>query len=209
MTPTLNQNPDTRTAALSLALLLTDAFTGLPELTGNIQIDAPGGEVPYRKDSASAFLFFHLPAGSPILKVSSTELRPYYSTVSIPVDIPPPNPKWPAFPDATLSDAKKYQAQLALAALKPTTGYPFPANASLVRGHILTGGKPVLGALVQAPGAGLSYTTANDGEYVLFFVQVTGASQTITVSATAPGGVPVKTAVLVQRGVAVTQDINV
>jgi hypothetical protein len=196
MTPTFHGEVDTRALTLRLAMALKDGYTAQPELLGDIRVKAASGQEPYQKDSTSVYLFFDLPAGANTVKVWSGEPRQYYGPLNLAVNIPPEGQPWSP------------GQQFATGVLNPTVSYPFPENATLVRGHVLLAGNPVSGALLHAAGAAPDYTTGDDGEYVLFFVRVKGASEKITVRATAPGGAVKDVPVLVQREATVAQDIN-
>jgi hypothetical protein len=187
MSSALLPTPDIRTSTPALALVLTDGFTGGTQLAGGIQIVPK----PYAQNSGK-YVFLNLPAGASTVAVSSNQQPPLYQPAKIQVTIPPPNPKSPVV-SATLS---------------PTTSYPFPPTATLVRGYVLSNNAPVPGAVVSAPGAPMNYTTAADGEYVLFFASITGVSQSITVTATPPRGPAKSVAVQVQRGTTVSQPIT-
>jgi hypothetical protein len=105
-----------------------------------------------------------------------------------------PHPLWPAFPDITLADQDKllddpaqpaaYRAQRQAATLQPSTAYPFPIGATLVRGIVLADGVPLAGATVRHSGAEQMYQTGSDGEFVLFFENVSGVAERITLLAT-------------------------
>lgn len=187
MSSILLPTPDTRTSTLALALSLTDGFTGGCQLAGPIQI-VPA---PY-SNNLGTYIFSSLPAGANTLTIVSNQQPPLYQPVTIQVNIPPPNPKSP----------------VVSATLNPTTSYPFPPTATLVRGYVLSNNSPVAGVLVSAPGAGMNYTTGKDGEYVLFFASLTGMSQSITVTATPPGGAAKSVAVQVQRATTVSLAIT-
>lgn len=58
-------------------------------------------------------------------------------------------------------------------AIKPSPRYPFPANATLVRGLIESGsGKPVAGLKVRVKGKDIENLTDSRGEFVLYFKNV-------------------------------------
>jgi len=200
--------------------------------------------VPLAKAPESTFLFFDLPAGPYTLEVrSNREGRSdqdqtrvdeeyylnqpsYYSKADINIVLPMPTARWPAFPDATLADQSKplddpnqsvpYRNQRKAATLLPTTAYPFPAGATLVRGTVLSGGAPLNRARVRQVGGNplhptgaedLVYETGPDGEFVLFFSKLNGTSKTVTLRASHALHLDVDQNVLVRRGLTVAQDI--
>jgi hypothetical protein len=219
---------DIRELKLSFALMLYDGFTGAQRLLGSIAVSlaAKPRFVPVQKVPQATFLFFGLAPGTYAVQVRSNDKSPgrtpqYYLpanvsvTVSNPSDLPPaPKPIWPAFPDVHLADRGKplddpaqppaYRAQRRAATLQPAVAYPFPAGATLVRGHVLANGKPVAGAIVQRVGDDLQYPTGDNGEFVLFLKNLNGVGETITLQATHALHATVTQAVGVQRGMTVS-----
>lgn len=58
-------------------------------------------------------------------------------------------------------------------ALKPNPRYPFPANATLLRGQIeSSSGKPVTGLRVGVEGKDIENFTDSRGEFVLYFKNI-------------------------------------
>jgi hypothetical protein len=219
---------DTRELQLSFALMLYDGFTGAQRLPGSIAVSlaAKPRLVPVQKVPEATFLFFGLAPGPYTVQVRSNDGSPgrapqYYLpanvpiTVSNPSELPPERrPIWPAFPDIHLADRGKplddpaqppaYRAQRRAATLQPAVAYPFPAGATLVRGHVLAKGRPVRGAIVQRVGDDLQYPTGENGEFVLFLKNLNGVGETITLQATHALHPTVKQAVGVQRGMTVS-----
>jgi hypothetical protein len=160
----------------------------------------------FRKTPEATFLFFGLSPGAYVLQVRSNgaspdQTPPFYLPADIPVnvtDLPvmvtAQKPIWPAFPDINLADSTKplpdptqpeaYRAQRRAATLQPSTAYPFPAGSTLVRGTVLANGAPLAEARVQRVSDDLSYPTGDDGGFVLFFTQISGVGETITLQAT-------------------------
>jgi len=144
---------------------------------------------------------------------------PYYFPVDIPIVVPPANGQWPAFPDLLLADQTKplddptqpaaFRDQYTLATLQPTTSYPFPTGASLLRGRVLASGNPLGNARVRRIDIndGLEYRTGPDGYYVLFFNKVKGADEQITVRASHVFQPDKDQLVTIRRGMTVTQNI--
>jgi hypothetical protein len=193
--PSLNMsNPDVRQFQPSLVLLLWDGFTGSNVLAGDVVVQIGKAGPPYPKTSAE-FVFTDLPNGSYTVSVESAPDQPYYLPVQIPVTLPflrPDDPSWkpiwPGYPDIVLADPSRmlndpeqtpaYLGQRALATLSPTTGYPFPAGATLVRGIVTAGVVPLNGALVTTA------ATAQPGPISVVVIDPNGtmsAAQTLTV----------------------------
>jgi hypothetical protein len=221
---------DTRELHLGFGLLLLDGFSEAPELAGEIAVTLANEPAlrPFRKDADAAFFFFDLPAGNYTAQVRSNPRRerPYYLPIDIPFVVPMPNPSWPAFPDAVLADpalplnhpdqSAAYRNQRRLATLQPTTAYPFPAGAGLVRGTVRANNAPLGGATVSAtlqfqtnPARFevRSYLTQADGGFVLFFKQVSGTGSDITLTATHPNHPNQNLPIKLRRGMTVATDI--
>jgi hypothetical protein len=184
---------------------------------------------PVRKPPQATFLFFGLLTGDYIAHVRSNmdlpeQTPPYYlpadisiTVTDLPITVPVQQPIWPAFPDINLADSTKplndptqnsaYRAQRLAATLQPTTAYPFPAGSTLVRGTVFANGAPLAGATVQSAAADLQYVTGEDGEFVLFFTQISGLEQTITLQATHALHPAVQQTTDVHRGMTVTTNI--
>jgi hypothetical protein len=182
-----------------------------------------------RKPPEAIFLFFGLLPGMYAIEVQSNDGRPdqtppYYlpATISVEVSELPEiialgKPLWPAFPDITLADSSKplddptqteaYRAQRQAATLRPTTAYPFPAGATLVRGTVFVNGVPLSGANVQRVGDTQVYPTAADGGFVLFLTQISGIGETITLQATHALHPTVQIKTDVHRGMTVATNI--
>jgi hypothetical protein len=206
----VTSDPDKQQLRIVLAVLLSDAYRSDGTVLGGLVVRTKNGAA-YRKDDGSTFIFYQLPAGVNTVSVSSAEDPPYYQPVDIAVVTPMPDPKWPAFPDRSIAQANPaaYRQQLALTALRPTTKYPFPENATLARGRVLAAGNPVAGATVRRDGAnpGLEYSTGGDGEYVLFFDKVQGAAEKLKLRASAAGHPDALVDVQVVRGETISADI--
>jgi hypothetical protein len=183
----------------------------------------------FRKTPEATFLFFGLSPGAYSLQVRSNDALPdqtppYYLSTDVPVnvtDLPvvlaAQKPIWPAFPDINLADSTKpltdptqpeaYRAQRRAATLQPSTAYPFPAGSTLVRGTVLANGAPLAGAKVQRVGDDLQYLTGDDGGFVLFFTQISGVGETITLQATHALHPPVQQNTDVHRAMTVATNI--
>jgi hypothetical protein len=170
--------------------------------------------VPYQK-RASAFVFFaDLAPGAHVVEVRS----PYYVPRDITVQVPFPSANWPAFPDVTLANEDlplgspaqpaAYRVQRAAATLEPSTMYPFPSDATLVRGTVRSGGVPLAGATVRRVADPTGYVTGATGEYVLFFDDVPGVGAALAVQVTHPLHAPENAIVQALRGTTVRRDIS-
>jgi hypothetical protein len=186
-------------------------------------------QTTFRKTPLSTFLFFGLSRSVYIVHVRSNvdlpdQTPPYYlpadvsvNVVGLPIAIPVLKPVWPAFPDINLADGTKplddptqpaaYREQRLAATLQPSTAYPFPAGSTLVRGTVLANGVPLAEATVQRVGDNLQYTTADDGGFVLFFTQIKGVGETITLQATHALHPTVRQNTDVHRGMTVATNI--
>ncbi|HEX8921934.1 MAG TPA: carboxypeptidase-like regulatory domain-containing protein [Pyrinomonadaceae bacterium] len=94
------------------------------------------------------------------------------------------------------------QKPLVTVTFSPKASYPFPANATLVRGRVIAGanGPGIPGAVVKSTyhqvdpkdndrtvSVNVETQTDSAGEYVLFFQKLPGKTQPITVTATKDG----------------------
>jgi hypothetical protein len=188
--------PDVLEFAPSLVLLLFDGVTGSGVLAGDVVVKI-GPTKPLFRNPPATFVFGNLPEDNYVVNVQSKADEPYYLPANIPIALPFPRPAdtlweqppvWPAYPDLQLSDPSKalgdpaqtaaYLGQRALATLFPTTCYPFPASATLVRGSVTAKGSPLAGALVTTALAAVSGQLAVT---VLTPTSATSAAQTLTV----------------------------
>jgi hypothetical protein len=212
----------------SISVSLSDETLTSP-LTSPPQFFQQTHKSPFRKTPQATFLFFGLFAGEYIAHVRSNVGLPdqtpqYYlptdvsiTVADLPITVPVQQPIWPAFPDITLADSTKplddptqnasYRAQRLAATLQPSTAYPFPAGSTLVRGTVFASGEPLAGATVQSAAAEVQYLTGEDGEFVLFFTQISGVDQTITLQATHALHPAVQQNTDVHRGMTVTINI--
>ncbi len=219
--------PDERQVQLRLAILLSDQFTKKRELRGPVSMAIAGkpqigAYIPYRKPDEGTFCFYDgLPNGTYTLQVKSEDKPPIYLPIDISLSVPlsdsAVDPKWPAYPNLALADRdlplddptqpQKYKDQRKLSMLRPTVFYPFPVEATLIRGRVLSGNNPVDNATVSHDGGESNYVTEKDGWYVLFVRKFSGLAQQVTIK-TIKSGFPDNTmAVTAKRGQTVTQDI--
>lgn len=168
--------------------------------------------VPRRREGDACFLFFDLPDGLHTFQVRS----PYYAPLDVSLTLPRPDPKWPAFPDVTLanedlpldspSQPAAYRAQRAAVTLQPSVRYPFARGSTLVRGTVRTGGQPLEGAEVRRQGDPSASLTDANGEYVLFFDDIGGQGETVTIEASHPLHASVNAPVPLVRGLTVLRE---
>lgn len=210
--------PETTTSTCRLALLLEDAFRREPRLVGPVAVQVDGQPLPWLKTPDATFIFFELPDGAYTVHVASDPLYPYYRAVDIPVTLPVADPRWPAFPDRSIADdtlrlddptqPAAYRAQRDRAALRPTTRYPFPVGATLVRGAITAGGAPLAGATVSVDGGPeLPYGTDADGTFVIFFEPPGAVEAPATLRAQHAAKPDVTVPAVVRRGVTTVVNI--
>lgn len=170
--------------------------------------------VPRRRQSDATFLFFDLQPGSYTFEVRS----PYYVSLDVTAAVPQSDPKWPAFPDITLADESlpldspaqpaAYRAQRSATTLQPSVRYPFSRGTTLVRGIVRGSGQVLAGASVRRQGDPTAALTDAAGEYVLFFTDLAGSGQTVTLEASHPLYTTVTAPVDVVRGFTVVRDFS-
>lgn len=169
---------------LALAVLLRDAFTGLPSLLGEVEALVAGIETGMRKPLESTFLFLKLGAGTHFVQIRSLEQPPLYLPVDLSVTMPPTDSLWPAVPDRALANRDipfdspaqpaAFRVQFQQTSLLPSTAYPFPGDATLIRGTVSSNGTALKQAVVSFAGE-KRYVTGDDGEYVVFLTRYSPA----------------------------------
>jgi hypothetical protein len=213
---------DSLVRRLSLAISLTDDFTGLAPV-GTFQVllrerreEQRRGQEPIRNNSGF-FCFVDIPDGNyTIVLEPGTDARfyslrpqagdPWSNDFTLPVALPLPNPLLPTV----------------AITLTPDPGYRFPAHATLLRGHVSRAGVPVAGAVVRSsydratpttvdPGAtatvNVESQTNNRGHYVLFFTAPSPALQNIQVTGIAAGQQMTRPATIRERRTTLDVDI--
>ncbi|HWG95768.1 MAG TPA: hypothetical protein VN647_01690 [Nitrospira sp.] len=219
--------PDEHQVQLKLAVILSDQFTKHRELRGPVSMVIAGKPqigpyIPYTKQDEGTFCFYDdLPNGTYTLQIRSDDKPPIYLPADISLSVPQSDsaldPKWPAYPNLALADRalplddpaqpQKYKDQRKLSMLRPTVFYPFPADATLIRGRVLSGNNPVGNATVSHDGGESNYVTEKDGWYVLFVRNLAGLAHQITIRTTKSGFTDNTMTVTAKRGQTVTQDI--
>jgi hypothetical protein len=209
--------PDIRELKPSLVIQLTDGVTGSKQLAGTVDVRIGSQPAAFGKEYEATFVFLDLPAGLHNVSVVSAPTTPFYLPATIPVSIPLTTELWPAFPDIALADLTKplddplqppaYRAQRELASLLPAPAYPFGPDVTLARGTVRSAGLPLAGALVRRSGDPAGFTTRDSGEFVLFFDDVPGRSQSATIVASCPGKPDVSATVTLLRAATVSLDM--
>jgi hypothetical protein len=209
-------NFEPQVVTVTFALQVFDGFSGAPKLLGSVAAQVDNREKAMLKAEAGQFLFFQLGAGACTVHVASDALTPYYLPAALNLTLPMTTALWPGFPDRAIADPAlplddlgqpaAYRAQRVQATMQPAVAYPFPLGANLVRGTVLSAGVPLAGATVSVSGGDAQYLTGSDGQYVLFFLSVTGTGQAETLQATHPAHTTVSVAVTLRRGSTIAQD---
>jgi len=134
---------------LSLAIWLSDDYTDRQPI-GEIKLSL--GEKEAIRNRGGYYLFLDLPAGDYRLKTQAQ----YYFDQEV---------------DITLPLAGDPVVNLTL---KPNPSYPFSERATLIRGMVRgTDGEPVPEALVKITGKEIENKTTQEGEFVLYFKNLT------------------------------------
>jgi hypothetical protein len=163
--------------SLALAVMLRDAYTRRSSLLGEIEVKVADVETAVRKPVESTFLFATLPAGMHAITVRSTEDPPLYLPVDLAITLPMTDPLWPAFPDRSVANltlpfdsplqTPLFRSQFLQASLIPSAAYPFPGDATLIRGSVSSAMGP-LDDVGISDGAAMRYRTGTSGEFVVF-----------------------------------------
>lgn len=138
---------DVKTTNLSLAVRLTDDYTE-KEAIGYIKVILEDGDVKAVKNLSGYYLFNDLAAGNYTVSVESDV---YFAEEKV-VTMPLPDPRNPVVEII----------------LKPVPAYPFPGNATLVRG-LVSNTNPVVNADVKVLGKTIETKTDERGEFILYF----------------------------------------
>lgn len=162
---------------LTLAVMLRDAYSRRDVLLGDIEVKVTDVETAERKPLESTFIFSKLPNGAHNIQIRSLEDPPLYLPVDLAVTLPVTDPLWPAFPDRSLADptlsfdspfqTPLFRSQYRQASLIPSASYPFPGDATLIRGMVTSATGP-LDQVSISEGTELRYLTGETGEYAVF-----------------------------------------
>ncbi len=156
---------DVMTTNLSLAVWLTDEYTK-EKPVGRVKVTLKEGERKAFKNLSGYYCFTDVPDGDYHLRIESE----FYFPIEKPVDVP--------FLDPANPDPKNPVDEIEL---KPHPGYPFPENATLVRGVVSNTG-PVVKADVKVVGKPIETITDEKGEFVLFCKGIKQENVTIEIS---------------------------
>lgn len=182
---------DSRLNQLSLVVRALDSFTEeAPHVAVSVRLKELPRTVPVRNQSG--FLCFErITTPGPyilIFELDRTTSDWYYLESNAPVW----NDTFERTVNLPMLDPKSPVETVTFA---PKSSYPFPANATLVRGKVTQGAVNVEGAIVSttyqhvdppgAPSSPVSVRTLTDreGEFVLFFKRLPNATQMITLTA--------------------------
>lgn len=138
---------DILTTHLSLSVWLIDEYTQMKP-AGNIKVLIEEGNINAVKNLSGYYLFNDLIDGNYNLIIESDFYFPEETLVAVPC----PDPKNPVI-EITL---------------KPRPSYPFPNNATLVRG-LLSNAGPLADAAVKVIGKTIETITDERGEFILYF----------------------------------------
>ena len=156
---------------VSLAIRLIDDFTGEAPL-GRVSVTIR--DMKAATNLSGYYVFTNLPKGKSYDVHIDSEL--YVPENIKDVAIPRPDPKNPVEP----------------VTVKPKPAYPFPANATLVRG-VIVNPDPVVDAPVKCSDPPQETRTDSNGEFVLYFKGI--KEKDITVSVDAQPGKTVQTTI--------------
>jgi hypothetical protein len=132
-----------------------------------------GTGVKAPRNVSGYYLFTDLPHGTYEVSIESELYFSEAATVDTPT-LPPKNPVMEIL-------------------LKPKPAYPFPSNATLVRGIVSNAGAVVADAVISVTGKAVKSTTNEGGEFVLYFkgikselitIEITKGANTKSVTAT-------------------------
>lgn len=152
---------DTVHTDVSLALRLVDGFTGGGPI-GRVIVTIGETGLKAVTNPSGYHVFTNLPEGKSYDIHIHSEL--YFPENIDAVAIPRPDPKNP----------------VEQVTLKPRPAYPFPGNATLVRG-VIVNPDPVAGATVTSSDSPQEARTDERGEFVLYFKGIKEKDVTITV----------------------------
>lgn len=132
---------------LSMALRLVDDYAKKGPL-GHVKVKLKEGDINANKNLSGYYLFTDLTAGNYTVVIEPD----LYFPEEITVDISSLDPKNPVIEIV----------------LKPRPAYPFPGNATLLRGLVSDTG-PVVNAVLKVVGKTIETITDKSGEFVLYF----------------------------------------
>jgi len=140
---------DVITTRLSFALWIIDRYTG-DRVIGAVKASIKEISISARKNPGGYFLFTDIAEGNYTTLIEGGFYFPVEQTVNT-SSLDPKNPVVPI-------------------QLEPRPSYPFPGNATLIRGLIQSAEGPVTGASVKVQGKPIETKTDERGEFVLYFM---------------------------------------
>lgn len=150
---------DTIITNLSLAVWLTDAYTG-NEPFGHIKVMVREGDIRAVKNISGYYCFTDPATGNYTVSIESERYFPEETTV-----------------DTSALDSMN---PVVVIELKPRPCYPFPDHATLVRG-LVSNAAPVVNADVEVTGKSIKSITDERGEFVLYFKGIRTEAITINI----------------------------
>jgi hypothetical protein len=162
-------------ACLSLCICPRDHFGPETYPLGKIGISLRDGKKRGLRNISGYFVFLNLEADTYSVRIETD----YYFAKNFDVIIPsyssPPGGFIPSDDeDVQLMDYKG--VLVATVNLRPNPAYPFPGGSSLIRGIVYdAAANPVPDALVSVLGKPIANKTTKNGEFVLYFTELTGA----------------------------------
>lgn len=174
---------DVRSLKLSFAVWVIDDYTKQKPL-GKIQVETKETGKKASQNLSGYYFFTDLNAGNYKLTIKPELYFPEEITVDM----------------SAFSDPKKPVVEIngkPEIALKPNPRYPFPANATLLRGQIeSSSGKTVTGLRVGVDGRDIENLADSKGEFVLYFKNIAKTEEvTLTIN-----GEAVESSFTVQEG---------
>lgn len=151
---------DRRSTGLSLAVRLTDAFSGgRPVGRPRVRI-AERDSAPIRTPGGH-WVFLDEPAGSVTLEVDAGDR--YFDETREGVDVV-------SLPDESVDPRDPSTLPVVDVELLPSPAYRFPAGLTRLRGRVeAADGTPIAGATLSVPGLAPETRSTDDGEFVLYF----------------------------------------
>lgn len=142
---------ETTSTKLSLAVYLIDSYTGR-RISGDAEVSLKGLNIKPVRNPSGYYLFLNIPEGVYTLQVTGGE---YYFDEEK--------------DEVRLSDLDRKDPVI-LITLTPTPAYPFSLSATLIRGCVRDNhGRGIPYANVKIKGRNIRTTTAENGEFVIYF----------------------------------------
>jgi hypothetical protein len=152
---------DVQITNLSMAVWLTDEYT-CEKPIGRVKVMLKDLKREAFKNLSGYYCFIDVPEGNYTMSIETDS----YFPIGVLIKIPFHDPKNPV-KEITL---------------KPNPGYPFPQNATLVRGVVVSNTDPVVKANVKVIGKSIETMTDKNGEFLLFFKKIDEENVIIRIS---------------------------